>query len=186
MKRMNFLGLMLICWAALFVSCSDEKTQAEDDKKQPEVPVTPPAPTQSFSLLSADGQVLEDGAEIRVTKSSADLSEESAGMKMIAWIQNNTDADLKLTVSYSLVDTNYADLLQIFRYCWTICYDPGNSPETSAERTFPAQELFKDFYGSIEPEDATPSFDAVIEYTVTNTENGDTQKVRGHYIYTKE
>lgn len=173
MKRMIFLGLMLICWTTLFISCSDEKEN--------------PLPIKSFSLLSANGQVLQDGAEIRVTKSSADLSEESADMKTIAWIQNNTDEPLKLRVSYSLVNTNYADLLQIFHYCWKdICYEPGNSPETSKESDFQAQELFKDFYGSIEPQDATPSFDAIIEYTITNVENGDTQKVRGHYVYTKE
>lgn len=160
-----------LCLAAMFISCSD-------DDKQP----TGPDSKTDFYIMSADGKMLKDGDEIRV-----DQLDEAGELKMTAWVANNTNKPMKLTVSQRIISTDYGEIANYMSYCWDICYNLP-APAISAKRTWAAGEVFKDFSGDIKNFDlaATPDFEAIIEYTIQNAENGESRKVRGHFIYEKQ
>lgn len=162
--------IAILSMAGLFVSCSDNES---DNEKEP---------VTSFSIQSAAGKTLKDGEEISVNE-----LDEYGELKMVAWVVNNTDKPLKLTVSQRIVSTDYKDIANFASYCWDICYNVP-APETSAEQTLAAKEVFKGFSGDIKDFDVatTPSFETVIEYTIKNIDNGESKKVNGHFKYIKE
>ena len=160
-----------LCLATMFISCSD------DDKQ----PAGPDSKTD-FYIRSPDGKMLKDEDEIRVEQ-----LDEAGELKRMAWVANNTDKPMKLTVSQRIVGTDYDEIANYMSYCWDICYNLP-APATSAQRTWAAGEVFKDFSGDIKNFDltTTPGFETIIEYTIQNTANGESRKVRGHFIYKKQ
>lgn len=170
--KAKYIFIAVLYVAGLFTSCSgDEKD-----------PTSPAVPTASFSIQSTDGKTLKDGAEILVNE-----LDEYGELKMAAWVVNNTDKPIKLTVSQQITSTDFDDITRYASYCWDICYNLP-APATSAERTWAAGEIFKGFSGDIKEFDTTdtPSFETVIEYTIKNTESGESQKIKGHFKYKKE
>lgn len=177
MKTIHVLGLML-CMAMVSVSCSDDKEEPKDDSK-----------TASFSILKPDGTVLKDGDMLVINEflDGTTLEDGNAMMKIDFHIKNNTDKALKLkVVGHEINSSQYDKVYQMATYCWNLCYD-APAPTASDERILESNEVFKNFYAEIQnfTED-TPSFDAVITYTIQNVENKETHTVKGHYIYTKQ
>lgn len=179
MKTIHVLGLML-CMAMVSISCSDDKNE----------PKNPETSTGSFSILHPDGTVLEDGDMLLVDNQFVDGSTPDDGngmMKIDVHVRNNTDKALKLkVVGHDIISTQYDEVHKLATYCWNFCYD-APAPTPSDERELESNEVFKGFYTEIQSiSEVTPSFDAVITYTIQNVENKETHTVKGHYIYTKK
>lgn len=180
MKVLQIFAIMF-CLAGVFASCSKD-----DDNTKGQEPVTPVDPL-SFSLLSLEGKILEDGQEVTALETLSEENKKITLLQTPVWVKNNTNAPIKVRMSYRVVSSDLDKIKDYFTYCWDVCYSPGQTPETSPEVTLKAKDIFKNFYGEMENVDQiTSDFDVKVEYTFTDVTNGESQKVIGYFTNKKK
>lgn len=145
---------------------------------------TPPEAQGDFSLTAPDGTFYTNGQTVSVTSVDA-----TGTMRLEFGVKNNTKKQITLTMGQKIVSSNYAEIAKHATFCWDACYSQlplsdgftANQPVAAGGAPLGAPS------GDIMYIDAaTPSFEAKVEYTVTNSATGEKRTLVGLYKYTKK
>lgn len=174
MKTMRLFLVACLC-AAAFTACSKEENGVTDS--EPEL-------QGDFSLIAPNGKFYTNGQVVPV--SSVD---ETGTMRLEFGLKNNTKERLTLTMSQKILSSNYDQIANHATFCWDACY--SNLP--LKEGFIATQVVIAEGKPLGEPsgdmmniDTTTPSFEAKVEYTITNPATKEKRTLIGDYKYTKK
>lgn len=174
MKTFRLFAAACLC-AAAFTACSNEDNNT---------PTPDPAPKEDISLTALDGKLYANGQT--VTVSSVDAT---GTMRLEFGVKNNTKEQIELTMEQKILSSNYDKIANHATFCWDACYSNMPLEEGfTATQIAPAggSPLGSPSGDIMNIDQTTPSFEARVEYTITNTANGEKRTLIGHYKYTKK